>query len=225
MFSNAVSYPKSGTDAAKTILIGGLLTLLGVFVVPLILVTGYVVRVVRAVADNDDQLPEFTDWRALFVDGLKGTVIGLAYFVAPALLFGALVAAVALVVSPDAGVVTAALAALPALAFSVVVWYVATAAFVNFAVTGRFRAAFEFAALRPILSSGAFATAWLVGLAVLVLASVVGSVIAMIPILGLASAFVAFYGTVAAAYCYARGFADSVPVAPTPEAPAADPAA
>lgn len=91
-------------------------------------------------------------------------------------------------------------------------------------MTGRFGAAFEFGTLRPILTSGSFATAWLVGLGILVLGSIVTGIVGAIPILGIVAVFVAFYATVAAAYCYARGFADAMPVETAPEAPDLDPA-
>lgn len=225
MFSDALTYPKDGTDAAKTILIGGVLTLLSVLVLPIAFLTGYLVRVVRAIDDGERAPPAFEEWGDLFVDGLKGMAIMFLYFLVPAVVFAVFVGSAGLLGFGRLSAVVALFGALVALPVWVAVWYVATAGFLNFAVTGRFGAAFEFGALRPILSSGTFATAWLVGLAILVLASIVGGIVAAIPILGLASAFVVFYGTVAAAYCYARGFADSVPVEPTSEAPAADPAA
>lgn len=225
MFSDALTYPKDGTDAVKTILIGGVLTLLSVFILPIAFVTGYLVRVIRAVDAGSEAAPVFDEWRDLFVDGLKGMAIMVLYFLVPAILLAVFGVILGLLGSGQPSVALALLGALIALPVWLAVWYVATAGFLNFAVTGRFGAAFELGTLRPILSSGTFATAWLVGLAVLVLGSIVGSIVAAIPILGLVSAFVAFYATVAAAYCYARGFADSVPVETAPEAPAADPAA
>lgn len=225
MFTDALTYPKDGTDAAKTILIGGVLTLLSVFILPIAFVTGYLVRVIRAVDDGTGTPPVFDEWSDLFVDGLKGMAIMFLYFLVPAILLAAFGVVVGLLGSGQLGAAVALLGVLVALPVWVAVWYVATAGFINFAVTGRFGSAFEFGTLRPILSSGTFATGWLVALAVLVLGGIVGGIVAAIPILGLASAFVAFYASVAAAYCYARGFADSVPVESAPEAPTADPAA
>ena len=45
-----------------------------------------------------------------------------------------------------------------------------------------------------------------------------------VPIVGLLGAFVSFYATVAAAYCYARGFDDATSVVSAPEPPEVDPA-
>ena len=196
MFKDAAIYPKDGTDATKTILIGGVLTLPSFLLVPLFLLVGYTVRVVRAVAGGDETLPVFDEWGDMLVDGVKGFATTLAYF---------LFAAIAAPVGPGRASTLVVLGGLAAMPVALVVWYVATAGFVNFAVTGRVRAAFAFDDLRPVLTSGGFATGWLVGLAVLVVGSVVGA----IPILGLVSAFVTFYTTVAVSYCYARGFADA----------------
>lgn len=225
MFKDAAIYPKDGTDATKTILIGGVLTLLSFFLVPLFLLVGYTVRVVRAVAGGDETLPAFDEWGDMLVDGVKGFAITLAYFLVPAVVFGVFAAVAALVGPGRASTLVVVLGGLAAMPVALVVWYVATAGFVNFAVTGRVRAAFAFDDLRPVLTSGGFATGWLVGLAVLVVGSVVAGIVGAIPIIGLVSAFVTFYTTVAMSYCYARGFADATPVDTAPETLAADPAA
>ncbi len=224
MFSDALTYPKSGTDAVKTILIGGVLTLLSVLLVPIALVTGYVVRVARSVNDGAETPPVFDDWGELFVDGVKGVAIMFVYFLVPAVVFAVFAGGAAFLGAARLGAAVALIGALVAFPLWLAAWYVGTAGFINFAVTGRFGAAFEFEALRPIVTSGTFATAWLVGLGVLVLGSVVSGIIGLIPIIGLLAAFVAFYVTVAATYCYANGFADVISVESAPEAPDIDPA-
>ena len=214
MFKDAAIYPKDGTDATKTILIGGVLTLPSFLLVPLFLLVGYTVRVVRAVAGGDETLPVFDEWGDMLVDGVKGSIT-LAYFP---------FAAVAAPVGPGRASTLVVLGGLAAMPVALVVWYVATAGFVNFAVTGRVRAAFAFDDLRPVLASGGFATGWLVGLAVLVVGSVVGGIVGAIPILGLVSAFVTFYTT---SRCRTATPAASrtPPIDPAPGTPAADPAA
>ncbi len=220
MLNDAITYPKDGTDARKTILIGGVLTILSVLLVPIAFVTGYVVRVIRAVNAGDRQPPVFDEWGELFVDGLKGIAIMLAYFLVPAIAVAGFVAVGAALGSTAVAV----LGALVALPLWLAAWYVGSVGFLNFAVTGRLGAAFEFGTLRPILTSGTFATAWLIGLGILVLGGLVTGMIGLIPIVGLLGAFVGFYATVAAAYCYARGFADATPIESAPETPDFDPA-
>lgn len=112
MFSDALTYPKDGPDAAKTILIGGVLTLLGVFLIPIALVTGYVVRVIRAVNGGDRRPPVFDDWGRLFVDGIKGMAVMLLYFVIPAIVLGIAVTVASLVGSARIGAAVALVGAL-----------------------------------------------------------------------------------------------------------------
>lgn len=223
MLDDAINYPRSGTDPAKTILIGGVLLLLSVLLVPAALVTGYVVRVVRSVSAGEGEPPAFEAWGELLVEGAKGMAVVLAYVVVPTVALGGVVAAGALL-GTRIGAAVALLGVLVTLPLWLAAWYVGSAGFINFAVTGRLRAAFEFGTLRPILTSGAFATAWLLGVGVLVVGGVVAGVIGAVPIVGLLGAFVSFYATVAAAYCYARGFDDATSVGSAPEPPEVDPA-
>lgn len=224
MFDDAIRYPKRGTDPARTILIGGVLTLLSVLVVPAALLTGYVVRVVRSVEAGEEEPPAFDEWGDLLVEGAKGMAVVVAYVLVPAAVLGAVVV-VGAVVGTRVGTAIALLGALVTLPLLLAAWYVGSAGFLNFAVTGRLRSAFEFDTLRPVLTSGTFATAWLLGLGVVVLGGVVAGAIGAIPVVGLLGAFVGFYATVAAAYCYARGFAAATPVESPPEPPDVDPAA
>lgn len=216
MFRNALTYPKNGPDALKTILIGGVLTLLGSLVIPLFLVVGYTVRVARSVADGEEAPPVFDRWGDLLVDGAKGFAVTVVYVLVPTVILAAAFGVAATLAGGRGGTVAlvGALLAVPVLLGA---WYVATAAFVDFATTGRSRAGFDAGALRPVLASGTFATAWVVGLLVLVVGTVVGAVGGAIPLVGVLAAFVTFYTSVAVTYCYARGFAESASVDAAPE--------
>lgn len=216
MFTESLDYPRSGTDAVKTIVIGGLLTLLGVLVVPLLFVGGYTVRVAGAVVDGEDCAPRFEHWSDLFVDGLKATFVGIVYFALPTLVLAA-TGIFALVVS-DGSPASAFLTGTVALAglalaglLGLVCWYVGAAGFVNFARTGRLGAAFAVGDLRPVLTSGTYATSWLFAVVVLVAASVLGGALEVLPFgLGVvASAVLLFYATVSMTYLHARGVADA----------------
>lgn len=50
MFEDALRYPWQGDDALETIVVGGILSLLGVFVLPILVLYGYFVRVMADVA-------------------------------------------------------------------------------------------------------------------------------------------------------------------------------
>lgn len=214
MIEEAINYPRSGDDATKTILVGGVLGLLSVLVVPVFLLLGYTVRVLRATEEGEETPPSFGEWGDLFVDGLKALAIVLAYSIVPlvvlAVTVGGIVAA-ALMGDVRPGAVAGAL-----LGFSVsgLLWlvalYVIPAALASFASEGRIGAAFDATVLRSVLLDGRYATAWLVALVLFVVAGVVVGVLNAVPFLGfVAGAFVNFYVGVAAAYLYGHAFVDA----------------
>jgi hypothetical protein len=222
MLSDALSFPRRGDDWLSTLLVGGVLTLLGVFVLPAFVVQGYLVRVLDHAARRERTPPSFTQWGALFVDGLKLTVVNVVYslfvLVPLAVALGAVVVLVpsgpmeagpgTTPMPPSAGgggpgllVFVAFLAAVGL--FVLVVTYLLPAALANFAIEGRLRAAFD---VRTVLA-GAFtsdyAVAWLLAVVVGIAGGLVGSVLAIV-VVGI---FVLFYVQVASYYLVGRGFA------------------
>jgi len=88
MFEEAIRYPWKGEDNLKNVAIGGVLTLLGVFLLPMFFVLGYGLEVIRRVSDGDvAEPPAWEDWGTLFVDGLKVFVITVVYSLIPAAIF------------------------------------------------------------------------------------------------------------------------------------------
>lgn len=74
------------------ILIGALFTLLSVFFVGSIWVSGYTVGIIRRTVGGERRpLPEWNNWGELFQDGLRATVVWLAYTL-PLMLLAALMA-------------------------------------------------------------------------------------------------------------------------------------
>ena len=214
MIREAVDYPRSGDDSLTTILIGGVLGLLSVLIVPIFLLLGFTVRVLRSVESGEETPPTFGEWGDLFVDGLKAFAIVLVYSIVPIVVLavtvgGTIAAAVA------AGDVSPGAVAGAFLGFAVggLLWllafYVIPAALANFASEGRLGAAFDASVLRGILLDGRYATAWLVALVFFIFASVVIGVLNAIPPVGfVVGAFVNFYVGVAAAYLYGHAFVD-----------------
>lgn len=212
MLRNSLDYPRRGDDAAKTILIGGVLTAFLWLFVPLLWVTGYAVRVAEAAEDGNQTPPPFSFSMNTTLQGARGVVIGMVYFAVPVVVlvvtgftssmtpFGgaAVVPSGPLAV---AGIAVAVALALPA-------WYVGGAAFVNFARMGRFGAAFDFHQFRPVLRSRAYARRWLLSVGVMVASVLLTAVLELIPFnVGLVlGAVVTFYAAVVATHLYARGF-------------------
>ena len=214
MIQEAIDYPRTGDDAVTTLLIGGVLGLLSVLVVPIFLLFGFGVRVLRSVEDGEETPPTFDEWGELFVDGLKAFAIALVYSIVPIVVFGVTAGSVA--VAALAGDVPpgAIAGAFLGFALSGLLWLVAfyaiPAALASFAREGRVGAAFDASLLRRVLLDGDYAAAWLVALVFFVAASVVVGIFQAIPPLGLVvGAFVNFYVGLAAAYLYGNAFVDA----------------
>lgn len=206
MISESIRYLRTSDDWVKTVLVGGILTLLGVLVVPTIFVAGYLVRVLRGTMHGDDTPPRFDDWAALVGDGVRAFAIALVYAVVPAALVALTAAGAAVVAGPGprsglvVGLVTL-VGSLLALVVSLAAAYVLPAALANYAEHGTLRAGFAAGDLRPVLTSGTYATAWVTGFVIVLGAGVVTTILSVIPILGtVAGVFVTFYAITAAYY-------------------------
>ena len=217
MFEEAIRYPWKGEKKVETIAIGGVLTLL---VLPVFLTWGYAVEVVRRVSAGEvDEPPAFEDWGALLVDGLKVFLITVVYSLIPAAVVAA--AAFSFIVPASvsaggdgsgalgaAGFLLGILALLVSLVASVALIYVVPTAVAAYARTDRLGAAFSPSELRFVGGNRAYATAWLVAVALTLLASVVSGAVSATFVGGLLVPFVTFYGMVASAYAIGEGIGD-----------------
>lgn len=213
MFQNAIDAVTDGDDAAKTLLVGGVLTLLGFLLVPVVPVAGYLLSVLDRTREGET-VPEFDDWGRLFADGLKAIAVTLVYALVPAVLAVSLFlgGAAALVSGRDATGAVALLAGVAvATVTSLAIWYVLPAALARLAAENRVGAAFEFGALAPVLRSGEYATGWLAALVILLVGGAVVGALAAVPVFGwLAAPFVAFPVNVVAFAVYGRAYGDAV---------------
>ena len=220
MFEEAIRYPWKGEDNVKNVAIGGVLTLLSVFLLPMFFVYGYSLEVIRRVSAGDvEEPPAWEDWGTLFVDGLKVFVITFVYSLIPAAIFAFAVFSwfVPVVVSSGGegssglaafgflvGLLVFLLATVVALAFA----YVVPAAVAAFARTGRLGSAFSPSKLRSVGGHRGYAVAWVVALAVTLVASAVSGALSATGIGAILGAFVIYYGTIAAAYAIGEGVSD-----------------
>jgi hypothetical protein len=214
MITESLGYLRTSDDWVKTVVIGGFLTLLGVLVVPPILVAGYLVRVLRATMHGDETPPRFDDWRDLADDGLRAFAIALAYGLVPAVLLATTVVFAGLAAGPGprSGLIVGGVAlvgGLLALVAGLLAAYVLPAALANYAEQGSVRAGFAVGDLRPVRTSGTYATAWVMGFAVVLGAAVVTALLNVVPLLGtVAGAFVSFYAITAAYYIVGHAWGD-----------------
>lgn len=217
MLKDALLYPWDDGDAGTTLVAGGLLTLVGVLVLPALVVLGYWLRVVDAELDGDGSPPAMEGWADLLVDGAKAAVVLVAYLLAPFVVgFAVLVAVLGafgfrtgrVVADPGTAAAVGGLALVGFVLLGALVLllvYVAPAALVLLAGTGELRRAFEFGTVRSLVGADAYASAWLVGLVIFVLEAVALAVLNAASIGVVVSGFVGFYGLVATGHLYARG--------------------
>lgn len=207
MITQSIEYLRNSEEWLKTLLIGGVLSLLSAFVIPTFIVVGYLLRVLRATMRGSEEPPVFDDWGDLTVDGLKGFVIGFVYFLVPSIIGGALVAfGVMGAIAGNSGVagalggLVALVGALIAFVLVLLAAYVTPAALANYAETNRLGSAFSYGELKPVLFHGTYATAWVYAFAIFVVAGIVSGLLGMTGIGAILSAFVTFYALVAAYY-------------------------
>ena len=177
MLEDALRYPTTGEKALERLLIGGVLIMLSVFVLPIFLVYGYLVRSLAAVAAGHEEPPAFDEWEELFVDGLKAFVVAFVYAIVPVVLVVAFFVPVSVSTAVGGNGPSGFLAGIGALAFlaavfvGIAVAYVVMAALSNFAVEGRVGAAFDFGTVGRLATSEPYVIAIVLAIVVQVIVS------------------------------------------------------
>lgn len=214
MITESLTYLRESEDVFKTVLIGGLLVLFGVFIVPTITLVGYLMRVLRRTSGGDDVAPtiEVDELVEMTKEGIPGFVVAFVYGIVPGIvavvLFGGAIFAFILGGSADSsglvglGFGGLLLAGLVSIVLSLAAAYVIPAALANVAEKGTIGAGFDVGVLRQVLFSGTYATGWAMGLVVVILGAIVLSVLSAVTfgIGGVLGVFVQFYTIVAAYY-------------------------
>ncbi|WP_324662480.1 DUF4013 domain-containing protein [Haloarcula sediminis] len=236
MFEDAIEYPWRGEQRVETVVIGGVLTLLGILLVPILFVNGYHVRVIRQVCAGESEAPPvFDDWGALLVDGLVALLIGFAYLLVPVVFY--LVSWFAFFIpflggslGGSAGDVFAVLGVIAVLAFMLVAFlvglaavYLLPAAVAAYAVTGEIGSAFSPSTIRSVGGNKAYLTGVVVAVAINFLAQLAGNVVVFTIIGIVLIPFITFYGNVASAYAIGAGVADTPLGADEPESATSQP--
>ncbi|MFC6733196.1 MULTISPECIES: DUF4013 domain-containing protein [unclassified Haladaptatus] len=229
MLSEALSYPRNGDNWLKTIAIGGVLTLLSFLIVPIFLVQGYFMRILRSAVRGEAGAPEFDEWMDLLTEGLMSFVIALVYVGIPGIIFtvGMFVLGFGAVAGAQTG--SSGLMAglgIVGLLFGLVMFvvlllagYVVPAAMANFATKQSFGAGFEFGTVMSIALTSDYLVAWLLAIVVsIVLGTIAGMLTAI-----LVGIFLLFYVQMMVYYLYGRGYANAQETTgPRPTAQTAD---
>jgi hypothetical protein len=207
-------YPLASDDWVKTVGIGGVLVLFSFLFVPILLVYGYFVRVLRAGMHDSPEPPVFDEWGDLLREGLMAFVVIVVYQLIPLVVFavtvGGSVAAMATGSRAGAGLGLAGLiggitvSGILALVFG----YFGLVGLGNFAREGTLGSAFDVSLITDVALSREYAVPWLYGVGFVFVAGIVTSVLNVVPILGaIIGVFVVFYGQICAFKLWGMGFA------------------
>jgi len=212
----AVTYPTESDDWVLTVLIGGILALFSFLLLPLFLVTGYIVRVIRAGIADDPAPPTFDDWGTLLTEGFVGFVVTLVYQLVPLIVLGVTVGGsiLALLTGSEVGAGLGIFGLLGGmslgLVLSLVFGYFGVVGLANYAHERRFGAAFDVGLVRSVALDGDYAVPFFYGVALLLAAAVVTSVFSFVPFLGqIVGVFVTFYAQIGASRLWGLGYAAS----------------
>ncbi len=183
MLEEAIGYPTKGDSGIARIIIGGTLTFFSFLLIPGIFVGGYMLRVLAAASRNEELPPEFTDWGGMFMDGLKGFVVGFVYALVPIVIMIGMFLLIGIGSSGDsAGLLSGigVLGLLVTFVLALAIQYLLPAALTNLARTGDIGAAFDFETLAPVLKSTEYITAVVLTLLVAIAGGIAFSIAAIV---------------------------------------------
>ena len=209
MLGDALFFPKARDGWLKTVGIGGVLLITSIFIIPYLVLSGYLVRVMRSGARDRSQPPVFDEWKDLFIDGWILCGIQIIYGVVgvgiPTLVVFASSDLREAILSPDpmASLSTDAMIVLVfAYLFAFFVSYVSLVALARFAHEHRFEAAFEMRTVFRTAFTSEFFVAYVLFLSV---GLVLGAISAFFSLL-VVGLFLFFYTYVVAYYLIGRGY-------------------
>jgi hypothetical protein len=221
MLKEALLYPLKDENRFKTIGIGGLLYIVpalatlviayvfaGTAIINIsyviismfgVLLAGYSLHVFRLAANEETVVPSFSDWKGLFVDGLKVVGVGSAYLIIPTLVFiapdhlglykGGQLSTVGLIVYYSGFIL------------ELVAIVLIPVALTNVALTDRLGAAFEF---RRIVDA-ALTDSYLIAVGLWIILGIISSVIISILVVVLVGFFLQYYIQVVLTYILGQG--------------------
>lgn len=218
-----VKYPTRSDEWIKTVLIGGVSLFLSFLVVPWFLVSGYLVRAIRAGMDGADEPPVFDEWGNLLREGFVAGIIGLVYQIVPLIVLFVFVGGslIAFATGSDAGSGIGMLGLFGGLfawwILALVFGFVGLAGVANYAREGNFGAGFDFGVVRQVITSRAYLIAWAYVVALNVVVAAVGGALSATGIGAILATFLTFYALIIAGWLWGDGFAEAMRMDTTPE--------
>ncbi len=162
IIGEALDYP--GSNLKKVLGLGALI-IISLLIIPIFLVYGYNLRVLKATIAGFDELPDFDEWGDMLIDGLKVFVVSVAYMLIPLIV---IFSAVYLTNSnPTAGVIIAVIGIILAIIFGLV----EQIAIAHMAFNDSLGAAFQIGEILNIISEIGWLKyiIWVIGVAIVVL--------------------------------------------------------
>lgn len=217
-------YPMESDDWIKTVLIGGLATIFSFLILPIFLVTGYLVRALRAGMEDASEPPTFDDWGDMFTEGFVAAIIGFIYQLVPLIVFSVFVGGsiLAFLSGTDAGGVAGFAGLMGGLFVSwilaIVFGIIGLAGVANYARERRFGAGFDFGLITDVVTDRSYLLAWVYVIVLQIVVGIVVGVLNIVPLLGsLVGVFVSFYALIIAGWLWGQGFAEAAGMSATAE--------
>ena len=217
------TYPMESDDWIMTVLIGGAALVFSWLLIPWFLVTGYLVRALRAGMEGADEPPVFDDWGEMLKEGVIAAVIGLVYQIVPIVVFAVFVGGsiLAFLTGTDAGAGAGFLGLFGGLFLTwilgIVFGFIGFAGIANYAKEGSFAAGFDFGVITSVVTSRPYLVAWAYVIALNIVLAIVVGVLNVVPVLGsIVGLFVSFYAVPIAGWLWGNGFAEATGIETTP---------
>jgi hypothetical protein len=201
---DSLDYLRNDDGWTKTALIGGVLLFFGWLLVPVFVLYGFYLRVLRGTIEGDDQPPAFDDFGGLISDGLRAFAVALGYAAIPIVVW-VFFLVVGGLLRGALGVVVGLVGSLVMFVLGLALAYLLPAGLASLAERDSIGAAFDVDSIRPVVTSSNYAMSWLIGFAMVFVAGFV----AWIPIVGQA---VLFYAVSSWLYIIGNVWADAHPV-------------
>ena len=209
-------YPMESDDWIITVGIGGVTTLLSIFILPTIVVMGYLVRALRAGMERAEEPPVFDEWGELLKEGVMATIIAFVYQLVPIIVFSALIVGslIPMLTGSEAGFGLGFFGLIAAFfawwVLAIVFGYVGFAAVANYAKEGSIAAGFDIGTIIQVITSTDYMLAWLYVIALNIVVGLVAAMLNIVPFLGtIIGAFVGFYALIIAGWLWGDGFASA----------------
>ncbi len=193
IFSDSLEYPSKNLTRVVVL---GISLLFSILIIPIFIMLGYALRVMRKSIEGETEPPAFDDLGAMIVDGMKYLVVNILYFLIPMILMGiGITSAITSGVSCDTMDCSAPVSTILAgsglflLGFllMLVIAVIETIGVANMAHTGKLGAAFRFGEILRIIGSigwGRYIIWYIILTIIVLLCTVAGLLAGIIPIVG-----------------------------------------